>query len=619
MKISFELLRSKSAPKSSPALSDMIRANAAAGDIKASLRMADQFNRRMLALHENIVDDFDKDRRDESELRGKLTRMYEAAMVNNLNADSPISITSGNAEKFVSVVATRSRARSAERDDVFISGAIEAYQDNVGGHEPFRLKMKVGKKNADGEFIEETETNEKIEAWWKEAGRKENCCANRSYTRSEMYWQAISAVVRDGGILYRHRRGFPNNKFGYAIEPIEIDRLDHFYNRPKTGDLNKIEFSIEVDDYDGPVKYWILTKHPGDVFQWSMAAKYREGVPADQVITLFNIRTRAGDFIGMSKFASAIAHLHRLRQYDIAYVTAAIFSACKPFFILQEFPTASEYVPDNIRSAMEAYYEKTIGKSRGGNEGAKTDFSRPGEAQTLAYGQKPVMMDPKFPNESGPAFRKDMLRAAGTGTGVPYFKLANDLEGVNFSSGRLGLQDFHDACMKLQEHIIDNLCHPHFCEALKYAILSGALDLPISRLDEFRAAAEITGRRWPYVNPLQDVQADILEVEAGFNSRENRIRNSERGGGVQEVDQEIAAGRRVDVAHDLNFTADPTKPSLPKGVPGQESPQPQNEPSEPGVDLTVPNASKTGGKQTIKEKIMAGVFRRNGEFHAPQD
>ena len=161
MKISFELLRSKSAPKSSPALSDMIRANAAAGDIKASLRMADQFNRRMLALHENIVDDFDKDRRDESELRGKLTRMYEAAMVNNLNADSPISITSGNAEKFVSVVATRSRARSAERDDVFISGAIEAYQDNVGGHEPFRLKMKVGKKNADGEFIEETETNEK--------------------------------------------------------------------------------------------------------------------------------------------------------------------------------------------------------------------------------------------------------------------------------------------------------------------------------------------------------------------------------------------------------------------------------------------------------------------------
>ena len=42
-------------------------------------------------------------------------------------------------------------------------------------------------------------------------------------------------VVRDGGILARHYEGFPNNKFAYAIEPIEIDRLDHYWNRPQTG------------------------------------------------------------------------------------------------------------------------------------------------------------------------------------------------------------------------------------------------------------------------------------------------------------------------------------------------------------------------------------------------
>ena len=41
-----------------------------------------------------------------------MMRMYEAAVTNNLNADSPVTITSANAEILVSVMAARSRARS---------------------------------------------------------------------------------------------------------------------------------------------------------------------------------------------------------------------------------------------------------------------------------------------------------------------------------------------------------------------------------------------------------------------------------------------------------------------------------------------------------------------------
>ena len=103
----------------------------------------------------------------------------------------------------------------------------------------------------------------------------------------------------------------------------------------------------------------------------------------------------------------------------------------------------------------------------------------------------------------------------------------------------------------------------------------------------------LRGRRWPYVNPLQDVQADILTIEAGLDSRSNVISESDRGGSVAEVDAEQAADIEVDKAHDLDFSADPTTPTLKKGQVGEELPDPDNVPQVP---------AKTGGKQTITSR-----------------
>jgi lambda family phage portal protein len=512
------------------------------------------------------------------ETNGRIMRMYEAAVTNNLNSDFTVSITSANAEILTSISAARSRARKLERDNPYGRAILETFQDNVAGDEPFRLEMKVGKW-VDNEFIEESETNRLIEAAWEEAGMPENCTVRRDMSRAEVDWQAITALVRDGGILARHYRAFPNNPFNYAIEPIEVDRLDHFWARPQTGSGNEVQFSIEMDEYHAAIAYHLLTKHPGDVFAWSASAKYRERVPAENIIALFDIRTRAGQYVGMPRFASIIQRLHRIDQFDIAHVTAAIWASCKPFFITQEFPTAMEYVPDFIKTAMQ---NAMAGDAEG--EGDKIANVEPGTGEILAYGQKPVLVDPKFPVEAAVGFKKDNLRAAAAGSGAAYHMIANDLENVNFSSGRLGLQQFQDTCKKLQRHFIVNYRRPHFNVWLKYAILSGELPIELlPRLKELQKAAKFFGRRWPYVNPLQDAQADILRVNAGLTSRGRVIAESDRGGDVEEVDAEIASDRKIDESHDLDFT----NPEATK--PGDE-----------GEDGADPPPRK-GGKQTIRK------------------
>jgi lambda family phage portal protein len=518
--------------------------------------------------------------------------MYESAVTNNLNQDFPVSIQSANAEILVSISPTRSRARRLVRDNPYAWSIENTYQDNVAGPEPFRLEMRVGKWTG-GKFLEETDTNRIIQEEWEQAGLPENCTVRRDMSRAEVDWQAISAIVRDGGILARHYPGFPKNKYGYAIEPIEIDRLDHFWNRPQTNTGNEIQFSIEMDEYHGPVAYHILSKHPGDVFAWSNQPRYRERVPAEKIIALFDIRSRAGQYVGMPRFSSIIQRLHRIDQFDIAHVTAAIWAACKPFFIVQEFPTAMEYVPDFIKSQI-ANAASGGGDGEGEGEGDKISNVEPGSGEILPYGQKPILVDPKFPVEAAEGFTKSQLRASCSGSGVPYHMMGNDLESVNFSSGRLGQEAFHDTCKKLQNHFIVNYRRPHFNAWLKWAIISRQIPFDMSRYDEFVRAAKFHGRRWPYVNPLQDAQADVLRIQHGLTSPSRVILESDRGGDAPEVYSEIASDKQSAEDHGLDFSqVDPTKPGV-EDETGPETP------------------AKKGGKQTIKSRNGNG--HRNGDL-----
>lgn len=515
------------------------------------------------------------------------SRMYDAAATDGLSADFPVSIQSANAEILVSAIPARSRARKLERDNPYAWNILNTFQNNVGGEDPFPLRMRVGQKTPEGEFIPERATNDLIAEWWEEAGLPENFTVRRDMSRMEAYLQAITALVRDGGILWRKHPEFPHNKFFYAVEPLEVDRLDHTYNRPATSSNNEIQFGIECDPWHAALAFWILTRHPGDVFAWSQSPRYRERVEASKVIALWDIRTRAGQYVGMPRFASVIKRLHREDQWDVAYVTAAIYAACNQIYLVRDLDANSEYKGDETSET-----------------GEEIDTVQPSVARILPMGYKPHQLNANFPTENSTGFKKDNLRAVGAGAGMAYHTLANDLEGVNFSSGRMGENAQRDEFKKLQQHVIINLVRPDFKARLRAAILSGQLPgLELSRLEEYVRGARFLGRRWPYVNPLQDVQADILRVQAGFDSRDRIVSESDRGGSFEDVCAEQAADHEAAEKHDLAFGSPATAPAEEPGEPGE------------GEDAKPPK--KTGGKQTLK--FLSGLlyhdFHRNGHAH----
>ncbi len=130
--------------------------------------------------------------------------------------------------------------------------------------------------------------------------------------------------------------------------------------------------------------------------------------------------------------------------------------------------------------------------------------------------------DPDYPHAQFESFDKSMLRGHASGLNVAHHALANDLEGVNFSSIRAGVLEDRESWKALQSMLTGRLCRPVFDPALRFALAAGHLVvgqtvLDVERFDRYRQAAWL-GRRWAWVDPKKDLEAAKLLYDMGGTS-----------------------------------------------------------------------------------------------------
>jgi len=179
--------------------------------------------------------------------------------------------------------------------------------------------------------------------------------------------------------------------------------------------------------------------------------------------------------------------------------------------------------------------------------------AEPGTFEELPVGTDFRAFDPQHPNGQFGVFVKSCLRSVASGLGVSYNTLANDLEGVNYSSIRAGLLEEREEWKGVQRFVIEHVVEPIFREWLSYALLSDALDLPAAKLEKFESV-EWKPRRWQWVDPLKDTQANVVAVANGFKSRRAII--SETGGDIEDTFEEIAADNQLAESKGVELDAD---------------------------------------------------------------
>ena len=106
------------------------------------------------------------------------------------------------------------------------------------------------------------------------------------------------------------------------------------------------------------------------------------------------------------------------------------------------------------------------------------------------------------------------------------------------------------------------------------AVLSGQLKLPDyeTRRADYLDCAWLPPR-WDWVDPLKDIRAEIVAIEAGLKSRTQAI--AERGFDAAAVDAEIAGDNRREDSLGLLFGREPVPPATPNAAPSA-TPDPSN-------------------------------------------
>jgi lambda family phage portal protein len=420
-------------------------------------------------------------------------RRFEAARIDRLTAGWFATESSINEELRSDLNSLRRRGRELDNNNDYARKFRGMCEDNIIGPGGIRLQAKVEVNRSRPDDL----ANDAIESAWARWGQQ--CDVTGALSLRDLCASIVGSLPSDGEFLVRMVRGADaGNPFNFALQVIDVDRIDTGFNGTFEG--NTVIMGVEVNAYRRPLALHLFESHPNDGVR---SARRRIRVPAADLIHGFR-RVRAEQMRGIPWMAPGMLSLHHLSNFMQSAILAAEHGANHYGFFKQ---------------SIDAQGGPPIGVVEESQVNITT--SQPGIYDTLPVGYEFQQHDSKYPNEVFGPFSKTVLQRIATGWRVAYHSLANDLEGVSFSSIRSGTLEERDRWMVDQQWFVDCFMEPVYNAWLQMALMSGQITsangvaMPASKIGKF-ARHEWQPRRWEWVDPKSDMEAKILSVRAGL-------------------------------------------------------------------------------------------------------
>lgn len=316
---------------------------------------------------------------------------------------------------------------------------------------------------------------------------------------------------------------------------------------------NRIRQGVEFSLIGKRVAYWFHREHPGDgATAVSTADLVR--VPADQVIHVYK-PVRIGQIRGVPESAPILAKLRQVMSFDDAVLTRQQIANLFTVFVKRPMPTAGESNIDPLTGKTVQY----------DSSGAPMASLEPGISQELMPGEDVIFSDPPDSGANYPDFMRQQHMGVFNGQGIPYELGSGDIRDVSDRTLRIVINEFRRWCEQLQWTVII----PMFCQRVRAAWASAGLISGALSQAEYSEAmrTEWAPQAWSRIHPTQDVQAEQMEVDAGFRSRSSVI--ASRGYDAEDVDEERAADQQREAELGIK-AAKPAQADEPAGDPRQD-------------------------------------------------
>lgn len=296
------------------------------------------------------------------------------------------------------------------------------------------------------------------------------------------------------------------------LKVIPADQIDPALTRELAGG-GRIIAGIEYDASDQVVAFHVLREAPGAPF-----STFGEAVriPATDMLHIFD-PLFPGQVRGLSWLAPVLL---KLRDRDEASDA-----------LLMQLKTAS-LVTGFVRDTEGG----TAGFEGEESNGQLNVSLEPGAMRILPPGADVTFSNPGSGLAQAVEFLRAQDREIAAGVGLTFEALTGDLGEANYSSARVGLLEFRRRAEMLQRTLIEGqLLRPLWRRWIDTMALAGSI--PSADLADYRSVRFVPPG-WQWVDPQNEVAADVLAIEAGLKSREEVVAG--RGRDIDQLDEERA-------------------------------------------------------------------------------
>lgn len=473
--------------------------------------------------------------------RGRVARIFDAAKIDRNTEGWHGDLGLSHNDVRSQLVTIRNRAREACKNDPYLVQYLASIRNDIVGANgiSFRADVADYRKGAAGDWekVPDKMANGIIRTNWELwADCPDFVTANGRADLVMAQWQVVKDWAREGESIWEMLPGFrldAGNPYGFSIQRRRPDSLaiEHCAD---LGNGNSIYNGVEVDPYGRPLAYWFWTKMM-TTGQWT-GEKIR--IPAERILHVYD-----EDYVGITRgfplVACVLRSLKILHGYDEAEVIKArdqaskvgVYEARDGAFDPSEIADPQD---EDQRDQFQQYHE-------------------PGEDKIAPKGWSYSHAPASAPNPNYPSFKKAVLQRVASGLEAEYTVIGNDLEGVNFSSIRHGKMDSRESRKCQQRIVIQQFMSPMFRRRrvgwLSCFLLSGQSPLPYSKFDRF-AKDTWRGRRWPYMDPIVEAQANEIMVKHGHVTdsqiADEMGENWEENIATVKAEQEMAKGTPIE-------------------------------------------------------------------------
>ncbi len=386
--------------------------------------------------------------------------------------------------------------------------------DGVVGSDGVYVKPAV---EIDGSEDEINQINEQLEKLFDRWAYDPDRFSVDGALSFELFQQNVEKIrVQDGECFIRIHTINRQIK----LEILDTARLQQSNNQ-HLANGNYISNGIEFDQWHRPVNYYFCRFDP---VTYTYSTGDYEVIPANEICHYF-IADQQGQERGLPDLVATSKLIEDLKNFTEAALTAKRVSASSMAFITNNNDTTStDLLGADERDEVTPVY---------------TEYFEAGFIGELGEGQDIKTVTPTNGVDGIDQFTNELMNQISMGLNVTKQALLSDTSNASFSAARL-TEKLQQTTFRTRTNVlISKVLKPIYIAWLKNEMINNSkLNLSFSDFDDLICARYILQKPIS-LDPVKDIQAELLQLEAGIKSKTQVI--AELGGDPVKVLAEVQA------------------------------------------------------------------------------